>query len=161
MLAKIKSTKVSFFTILLVRRSPLCIRFYFNCFLFLKGHDIVDPDTLNEIHFFFVFSFIFLQSEFERSLTLYQPLTGTMQNRFTSGGHVEENIQGGLVAQIEAASFLQSEQLPKIKKEPIEKDPVKRAAKRKQFGPLTRIREQWKPDRLLCIRFNVPNPFPE
>ena len=24
-----------------------------------------------------------------------------MQNRFTSGGHVEENIQGGLVAQIE------------------------------------------------------------
>lgn len=81
-----------------------------------------------------------------------------MQNRFTSGGHVEENIQGGLVAQIE--TFLPQE-LPQPKKEPVEKDPAKRAARRKQFGPLTRQRCQWKPDRLLCIRFNVPNPFPE
>lgn len=97
-------------------------------------------------------------------MTLYQPLTGKMQNRFTSGGHVEENIQGGLVAQLEAASLFKlttGEELPKIKKEPVEKDPLKRAAKRKQFGPLTRNREVWKPDRLLCIRFNVPNPFPD
>nr|CAG4641457.1 EOG090X013U [Eurycercus lamellatus] len=96
--------------------------------------------------------------EFERSLTLYRPLTGTMQNRFTSGGHVEENIQGGLVAQIE--NFL-PEEAPRIKKEPVEKDPAKRAARRKHFGPLTRKYNQWKPDRLLCIRFNVPNPFPD
>ena len=81
-----------------------------------------------------------------------------MQNRFTSGGHVEENIQGGLVAQIE--TFLPQD-LPQIKNEPMEKDPAKRAARRKQFGALTRQRQQWKPDRLLCIRFNVPNPFPE
>lgn len=81
-----------------------------------------------------------------------------MQNRFTSGGHVEENIEGGLVAQIE--SFLPTEP-PKPKKEPEEKDPAKRAAKRKMFGPLTRSRGQWKPDRLLCLRFNVPNPFPK
>ena len=32
--------------------------------------------------------------EFERSMILYQPLTSSMQNRFTSGGHIEENIQG-------------------------------------------------------------------
>nr|CAG4649090.1 EOG090X013U [Scapholeberis mucronata]SVE93450.1 EOG090X013U [Scapholeberis mucronata] len=95
--------------------------------------------------------------EFDRSLTLYRPLTATMQNRFTSGGHVEENIQGGLVAEIE--SFLPKD-TPQPKKEPVEKDPAKRAARRKHFGPLTRKRSQWKPDRLLCIRFNVPNPFP-
>jgi len=80
-----------------------------------------------------------------------------MQNRFTSGGHVEENIQGGLVAQIE--SFLPQE-TPQPKKIPVVKDPAKQAALRKHFGPLTRKRIQWKPDRLLCIRFNVPNPFP-
>ena len=80
-----------------------------------------------------------------------------MQNRFTSGGHVEENIQGGLVAQIE--SFLPQE-TPQPKKIPVVKDPAKQAALRKHFGPLTRKRSQWKPDRLLCIRFNVPNPFP-
>nr|SVE75587.1 EOG090X013U [Daphnia hispanica] len=95
--------------------------------------------------------------EFDRSLTLYRPLTATMQNRFTSGGHVEENIQGGLVAQIE--SFLPQE-TPQPKKIPIVKDPAKQAALRKHFGPLTRKKIQWKPDRLLCIRFNVPNPFP-
>lgn len=96
--------------------------------------------------------------EFERSLTLYRPLTATMQNRFQSAGHVEENIQGGLVAEID--SFLPKDTLPLPKKEPFEKDPAKRAARRKHFGLLTRKRSQWKPDRLLCIRFNVPNPFP-
>nr|SVE77435.1 EOG090X013U [Daphnia lumholtzi] len=95
--------------------------------------------------------------EFDRSLTLYRPLTATMQNRFTSGGHVEENIQGGLVAQIE--SFLPQE-TPQPKKIPVVKDPAKQAALRKLFGQLTRTQSQWKPDRLLCIRFNVPNPFP-
>nr|SVE89714.1 EOG090X013U [Daphnia sinensis] len=95
--------------------------------------------------------------EFDRSLTLYRPLTATMQNRFTSGGHVEENIQGGLVAQIE--SFLPQE-TPQPKKIPVVKDPAKQAALRKLFGQLTRKQTQWKPDRLLCIRFNVPNPFP-
>lgn len=95
--------------------------------------------------------------EFDRSLTLYRPLTATMQNRFTSGGHVEENIQGGLVAQIE--SFLPQE-TPQPKKIPVVKDPAKQAALRKLFGQLTRKQSQWKPDRLLCIRFNVPNPFP-
>lgn len=80
-----------------------------------------------------------------------------MQNRFTSGGHVEENIQGGLVAQIE--SFLPQE-TPQPKKIPVVKDPAKQAALRKLFGQLTRKQSQWKPDRLLCIRFNVPNPFP-
>lgn len=97
--------------------------------------------------------------EFERSVSLYRPLTGTMQNRFTSGGHVEENIEGGLVAQVE--TFLPAQPAPQVKKEPVEKDPAKAAAKQKLFGQLTRKRSQWRPDRLLCIRFNVPNPFPK
>jgi hypothetical protein len=45
-----------------------------------------------------------------------------MQNRFTSSGHVEENIQGGLVAQIE--SFLPQE-TPQPKKILVLKDPAK------------------------------------
>ena len=48
-----------------------------------------------------------------------------------------------------------------VKVEPVEKDPARRAALRKNFGALTRSYSQWKPDRLLCIRFNVPNPFTE
>ena len=84
-----------------------------------------------------------------------------MQNRLTSGGHVEENIQGGCQVWLPRLNVFLPKDVPQIKKEPVEKDPAKRAAKRKQFGPLTRQRSQWKPDRLLCIRFNVPNPLPE
>ena len=58
---------------------------------------------------------------------------------------------------VEMSSLLPST----IKMEPVEKDPAKRAALRKNFGALTRSYNQWKPDRLLCIRFNVPNPFGE
>jgi G patch domain-containing protein 1 len=97
------------------------------------------------------------QVEFERALELYRPLCGMMQTRFQSGGHVEENIQGGLVAQLDS---LVTRETPSKPVEVKERDPAKRAAHRKHFGPLTRQRSQWKPDRLLCIRFNIPNPFP-
>ena len=82
-----------------------------------------------------------------------------MNTRFTSAGQIEENIQGGLVAQL--SSLVAQETTHKSAKEVKEKDPAKLAAKRKHFGPLTRDSCVWKPDRLLCIRFNVPNPFPE
>mmetsp|Transcript_27090 Transcript_27090/g.43557 ORF Transcript_27090/g.43557 Transcript_27090/m.43557 type:complete len:760 (+) Transcript_27090:82-2361(+) len=39
-----------------------------------------------------------------------------------------------------------------------EKD-CKAAAKLRMYGHLTRMKEPWVPDRLLCLRFNVPNPY--
>ena len=62
--------------------------------------------------------------------------------------------EGGLVAEV--TSLVPS---TLVKEERVEKNPARRAALRKDFGPLTRSYTQWKPDRLLCIRFNVPNPF--
>ena len=104
------------------------------------------------------FNFYFMQQvEFERAMELYRPLCGMMQNRFESGGQIEENIQGGLVAQLDT---LVTRETPSKPLEVKERDPAQRAAHRKHFGPLTRQRSQWKPDRLLCIRFNIPNPFP-
>ena len=80
-----------------------------------------------------------------------------MQNRFTSAGQIEENIQGGLV--VELSSILGQEPEKKVVRE--ETDPAKKAALRRLFGPLTHHLSKWIPDRLLCIRFNVPNPFSE
>lgn len=35
------------------------------------------------------------------------------------------------------------------------------AVKMKMFGKLTRDTFEWHPDKLLCRRFNVPDPYPE
>jgi len=35
------------------------------------------------------------------------------------------------------------------------------AARMKMYGQLTHDTLEWHPDKLLCKRFNVPNPYPE
>lgn len=39
-------------------------------------------------------------------------------------------------------------------------DDKQAAVKMKMFGKLTRETFEWHPDKLLCQRFNVPNPYP-
>jgi len=39
-------------------------------------------------------------------------------------------------------------------------DDKQAAVKMKMFGKLTRETFEWHPDKLLCKRFNVPNPYP-
>lgn len=41
-----------------------------------------------------------------------------------------------------------------------EKSDQVKAAEMKMFGKLTREEFEWHPDKLLCRRFNVPNPYP-
>jgi len=36
-----------------------------------------------------------------------------------------------------------------------------KAAAMKMFGKLTRETVEWHPDKLLCKRFNIANPYPE
>lgn len=40
-------------------------------------------------------------------------------------------------------------------------DDKKQAVEMKLFGNLTRESYEWHPHRLMCKRFNVPNPYPE
>lgn len=35
-----------------------------------------------------------------------------------------------------------------------------KAAAMKMYGKLTRDVQEWHPDKLVCKRFNVPNPYP-
>lgn len=39
-------------------------------------------------------------------------------------------------------------------------DDKQAAVKMKMFGKLTRETFEWHPDKLLCKRFNVPDPYP-
>ena len=38
---------------------------------------------------------------------------------------------------------------------------MQQAAKDKKYGKLTRVEYEWRPNPVLCKRFNVPNPYPE
>ncbi|XP_019638668.1 PREDICTED: G patch domain-containing protein 1-like isoform X1 [Branchiostoma belcheri] len=83
------------------------------------------------------------REEFVRAYQLYQPLHGMMASRFTRGKHLDQPT---------------TDQPPSLQEEVSDKA---KAAGMKMFGRLTRDRMEWHPDRLLCRRFNVPNPYPE
>ena len=42
-----------------------------------------------------------------------------------------------------------------------DKNDQQKAVEMKMFGKLTRETFEWHPDKCLCKRFNVPNPYPE
>ena len=42
----------------------------------------------------------------------------------------------------------------------IDKCDATKAAEKKMFGKLTRDVLEWHPDRVLCKRFNIPDPYP-
>ncbi|KAM3877449.1 G patch domain-containing protein 1 [Diretmus argenteus] len=83
------------------------------------------------------------REEFVRSSLLYRPSSSFLASRFTRAKQEEDEDsvevrrdQEGDVADKEAAVSM------------------------KMFGKLTRETFQWYPDKLLCKRFNVPDPYP-
>jgi len=42
----------------------------------------------------------------------------------------------------------------------IEESDASKAAKMGMYGKLTREVVEWHPDKVVCKRFNVPNPYP-
>lgn len=100
--------------------------------------------------------------EFEGAARLYKPLSGILANRFAPAKgmksisssclspHMTATTSAGLPDAAEAAAVTPPE--------PV--DDRKEAVKQKKFGKLTREDEEWHPDRLLCKRFNIPDPYP-
>lgn len=82
------------------------------------------------------------KSEFEQASRLYRPLSEDMADRFTTG------------AQEDALDIL----TPVAKTMSTEQQTMKEAAAKKMYGVLTRRKFSWIPERILCKRFNVPEP---
>lgn len=82
------------------------------------------------------------KEEFARANRLYTPMSKMMSSRFTTAqyGDDEQNVK-----------------LP----ETSEQTDEEKAVQMKLFGRFTRKTLEWHPDKLLCKRFNVPNPYPE
>ncbi|CAG5055361.1 unnamed protein product [Parnassius apollo] len=85
--------------------------------------------------------------EFEQAAKLYKPLSGIMEERFT---HASEPDDGALNPLCAVAKSSNNYGL--ATPEQIE------AAMKGAFGPITRQETVWRPESLVCKRFNVPEP---
>ncbi|XP_056317791.1 G patch domain-containing protein 1 [Danio aesculapii] len=83
------------------------------------------------------------REEFVRAALLYKPSRSSLSSRFTRGKH-EEDTDTVDVAQDQENDV----------------DDKQAAVKMKMFGKLTRDTFEWHPDKLLCKRFNIPDPYP-
>ncbi|TPX67939.1 hypothetical protein SpCBS45565_g03497 [Spizellomyces sp. 'palustris'] len=73
--------------------------------------------------------------EFSKAALIFKPLSSMMAARFTSSSVETEG------------------------KKAESKDVSNEAARMKMYGRLTRKRTEWRPDKLLCKRFNVADPY--
>ncbi|XP_068166109.1 G patch domain-containing protein 1 isoform X2 [Antennarius striatus] len=83
------------------------------------------------------------REEFVRASVLYRPSSSCLSSRFTSARVQEDDQQVALQPE-----------------EQGNEDDKRDAVKMRMFGRMTRETIQWHPDKLLCKRFNVPDPFP-
>ncbi|XP_053188955.1 G patch domain-containing protein 1, partial [Scomber japonicus] len=83
------------------------------------------------------------REEFVRASILYRPSSSFLSSRFTRAKTEEDD------AAVEVN-----------RDEEGDADDKQAAVKMKMFGKLTRETFEWHPDKLLCKRFNIPDPYP-
>ncbi|GLD55669.1 G patch domain-containing protein 1 isoform X2, partial [Lates japonicus] len=83
------------------------------------------------------------REEFVRASILYRPTSSSLSSRFTRAKHQEDDDNVEVTRDQEG-----------------DVDDKQAAVKMKMFGKLTRETFEWHPDKLLCKRFNVPDPYP-
>ncbi|XP_050971978.1 G patch domain-containing protein 1 isoform X1 [Labeo rohita] len=83
------------------------------------------------------------REEFVRAALLYKPSNSSLSSRFTRGKHEED-----------------TDSVEVTRDQENDVDDKQAAVKMKMFGKLTRDTFEWHPDKLLCKRFNVPDPYP-
>ncbi|XP_064120817.1 G patch domain-containing protein 1-like [Macrobrachium nipponense] len=100
--------------------------------------------------------------EFTRAAKLFQPLTSVMATRFISavvedkGPLLKDGLNEDIPKPLEDSSASGTDVLS----HDVADDRVK-AARINMFGKLTQNVVDWHPDRLLCKRFNIPDPYPD
>ncbi|KAG0373006.1 hypothetical protein BGX24_012285 [Mortierella sp. AD032] len=105
-------------------------------------------------------------NEFVQAARIFKPLSTSMSSRFTSASKVFEIQQPapGLrsAADIQSTSADKSAPVHRVvERIVIPKSQAAKAAEMGMFGPLTRSMVDFFPNKLLCKRFNVPDPHPE
>ncbi|KAG9341986.1 hypothetical protein JZ751_018303 [Albula glossodonta] len=83
------------------------------------------------------------REEFIRAAMLYKPSNSSLSSRFTRGKQEDDS---------------DTVEVPRDQEGDV--DDKQAAVKMKMFGKLTRDTFEWHPDKLLCKRFNIPDPYP-
>ncbi|KAM9860610.1 G patch domain-containing protein 1 isoform 2-T2 [Aulostomus maculatus] len=83
------------------------------------------------------------REEFVRASILYRPTSSLLSSRFTRAKHEEDD-----------------DSVEVCRDEEGDVDNKQAAVKMKMFGKLTRETFEWHPEKVLCKRFNVPDPYP-
>ncbi|XP_072527303.1 G patch domain-containing protein 1 [Salminus brasiliensis] len=83
------------------------------------------------------------REEFIRAAVLYKPSNSLLSSRFTRAKNEDD-----------------TDSVEVTRDQENDVDDKQAAVKMKMFGKLTRDTFEWHPDKLLCKRFNVPDPFP-
>ncbi|KAM9366274.1 G patch domain-containing protein 1 [Symphorus nematophorus] len=85
------------------------------------------------------------RDEFVRASVLYRPSSSLLSSRFTRAKHQEDEDEDSVEVSWDQEGDVNDKQA---------------AVNMKMFGKLTRETFEWHPDKLLCKRFNVPDPYP-
>lgn len=110
------------------------------------------------------------QEEFVRASILYRPSTSSLSSRFTRGQQGEDEDAAEVPRDQEVSTLhrgfdgfsgtLADAESGSVSCCQGDADDKQSAVKMKMFGNLTRDTFEWHPDKLLCKRFNVPEPYP-
>jgi G patch domain-containing protein 1 len=103
---------------------------------------------------------------FTASARIFKPMTGMMASRFTSSKTVvtAAPLEPGLRKPVPGSADQQpaaDDKSATTTEPPKDESPAAKAARLEMFGALTRTSTTFCPVRLLCKRFNVPDPWPE
>ncbi|XP_055767835.1 G patch domain-containing protein 1-like isoform X3 [Salvelinus fontinalis] len=85
------------------------------------------------------------RDEFVRAALLYKPSNSSLSGRFTRAKQ-DDGVEADAV------------EVTRDQENDV--DDKQAAVKMKMFGKLTRDTFEWHPDKLLCKRFNIPDPYP-
>lgn len=103
-------------------------------------------------------------SDFSKSAAMFKPMSFAMANRFTtSTASAQDVIQPKPGLHVPDPDKL-DEWLDKSKTQTEVKEvltPRQEAAKAGMYGKMTRTEENWAPNKLLCKRFGVADPYPD
>ncbi|OAQ27616.1 hypothetical protein K457DRAFT_156746, partial [Linnemannia elongata AG-77] len=105
-------------------------------------------------------------NEFVQAARIFKPLSTSMSSRFTTASKVIEfqqpapGLRTGVEIQSSPVGKPTSEQ-KLVERMEVPKSQAAKAAEMGMFGPLTRSMADFYPNKLLCKRFNVPDPHPE
>ncbi|KAF9124359.1 hypothetical protein BGW39_008248 [Mortierella sp. 14UC] len=105
-------------------------------------------------------------NEFVQAARIFKPLSTSMSSRFTSASKAIEIQQpaSGLRSAADIQSTPTEKSAPAqrtVQRLEVPKSQAAKAAEMGMFGPLTRSMVDFFPNKLLCKRFNVPDPHPE